>query len=113
MEQRKVARLEKKTGADKAAKALRMAFDFCKPACKCGVVPCPQETLQLCETCGDIKKGLCRKLPCVTAREPLRLTMCEETAMPALEAAPEPVPVMVEVREGFIPLAQKRPRRVM
>ena len=64
--------------ADAAAKELRAAFDLCKPHCTCGVVPCPHEKMQLCTTCGDIKKLLCRKGPCVAAREPLRLTMRTE-----------------------------------
>ena len=66
--------------------AARVAFDLCTPLCRCGVVPCPQASLQLCATCGDIKKTLCRKSACITAREPLRLTMREEVL--ALEAAP-------------------------
>lgn len=62
VEQRKQARLEKKEAAEAEAKAQREAFDKCTPACQCGVVPCPQASLQLCATCGDIKKHLCRKV---------------------------------------------------
>ena len=56
------------------------------------------------------------KGPCVTAREPLRLTMRELPALPAPEVAvpappPGPPPTMMEVDEGFLPLAQTRPRR--
>ena len=58
----------------------------------------------------------CGKGPCVTAREPLRLTMRELPALPAPEVAvpappPGPPPTMMEVDEGFLPLAQTRPRR--
>ena len=97
-----------------------MAFGRCQPVCTCGVVPCPHEKMLLCATCGDIKKTLCRKGPCVAAREPPRLTMREEAApepapaaAAALEAAPEPEPspMVAEAPEGFVPLACARPRR--
>lgn len=96
--------------------ARRAAFGLCKPVCKCGVVPCPQETLQLCAMCGDIKPNLCRKKACVDARGPLLLTMREET--PALQApsegaaAPaEAMDVMEMAPGGELPLALARPRR--
>jgi len=108
VESNKRARLEKKEEAEAAATALRMAFDLCKPVCTCGIVPCPQEKMQLCETCGDIKKSICRKAVCVAARGPLLLTM-KEGAVPALEAAPatakEPE-VMVEAGECFLRVAR-------
>ena len=65
---------------------LRQAFDLCTPICQCGETPCPQAKLKRCTTCGDIKPTVCRKGPCVAARQPLMLTMCEEalpTALPA------------------------------
>ena len=84
--QRKQARLEKKDEATTAALALRQAFDKCTPVCQCGLTPCPQAKLKLCATCGDMKGQLCRKGPCVAAREPLMLTMREEAAPLALPA---------------------------
>jgi len=87
VEQRKQARLEKKEEATAAALALRQAFDLCTPICQCGAAPCPQAKLKLCTTCGDIKPIVCRKGPCVAARQPLMLTMCEE-AMPLALPAP-------------------------
>lgn len=90
VEARKARRIEEKEEAAVEAKALRAAFDLCQPKCKCGLVPCPQEKLKLCLTCGDIKKTVCRKGPCVAALEPLMLTMREgaaDGAPLALEAA--------------------------
>lgn len=108
----------------------KAAFLRCQPACVCGVRPCPQAKLHLCEICGDIKSNVCRKAACIAAGAPLAITM-REPAAPALaeEAAPPPPPaeagvppppaqeeaqVMFETNEGFIPLATaavERPRR--
>ena len=74
--------------------------------CQCGIVPCPQAMLKLCATCGDIKKRVCCKGPCVAARQPLLLTMHEEPTAPL--ALPAPVEMEVEPQ----PLALTRPRRV-
>ena len=72
-----------------------MAFEACHPVCTCGSIPCPQEKLQLCATCGEIKAHVCRVRACVAARKPLLLTVREGTEVPLLPA-PEAVPMLTE-----------------
>ena len=108
VEGRKQARIENKEEAAAAAVAQRAAFDKCKPVCTCGVVPCPQEKMQLCATCKEIKPHACRVRACVAARQPLLLTMREEP--PALPAPAEAME-MAPGGELPVPLAQARPRR--
>ena len=98
VEARKAARIERKEVADAEAKAARAAFDACTPVCTCGLVPCPQTKLKLCPTCGDIKKTVCRKGPCVAARAPLLLTMREEQPLLTMrvEGAADDAPLALE-----------------
>ena len=104
MEQRKVARVEKKEEAEAAAKEQRTAFDRCQPLCVCGSTPCPMAALKLCATCGDIKQRLCIKAACVAARQLPRLTMREEAApAPALEA-PVEQPALEAQAERVVPM---------
>lgn len=91
--------LEKKQKADAIAERkeereeskkqleLKMAADLesygkCKPSCTCGALPCPWAGLLHCPTCGDIKRGKCRKKACEAAGAPLLLTM-QPLALPA------------------------------
>ena len=86
VQQRKQARLDKRAEADagmlQTRQCVRLSTDrlLCTPSCQCGVTPCPQAKLKLCQTCGDIKSHVCRKGPCVAARQPLLLTYQEQEA---------------------------------
>ena len=86
MAARKVARLEKKSALEASAAAEREAYDKCTPSCTCGVEMCPWAGLILCDVCGDIKKGACRKAACVAAKAPLLLTMAVPVPVLALPA---------------------------
>ena len=59
--------------ADAANKKLELELGYakCKPECTCGapVGECPMAKFIKCETCNEIKKGLCKVRACVAERK--------------------------------------------
>lgn len=72
---------QKKVDEAAALAALEAAYERCRPACACGVDPCPMQKATRCDTCRKIsEKGhVCKKRECVAARK---------GPMPAVAAAP-------------------------
>ena len=68
-QRKKAARLEKRAEDEERSRVRRDAFVACKDVCMCAIVPCPWEGFMLCDNCGNLKKGWCKKRECVKWRK--------------------------------------------
>jgi hypothetical protein len=69
IDNKKEATLQKKEAAATALKELTCHFDLCNPDCMCGTDVCPMLKYLKCESCNQIKKGLCKVRVCVDSRK--------------------------------------------